>query len=517
MSGANHSRNRRIRIGLALTAAGAITFGAVADSFAQRGGFGGGGFRGGNFGGGGFSTGGRMPGGDGPRNPGGGYPGGPRFPGGGGGIIVPGGYGGPGTVVIVDDDDDAPVRQGRKKTAKKQKQQQKQQKQMAQRGGFHVPPAGERRFVPNEVLLNISTATSGRAVDAIARKYRLTRLDVQDFALTRHRLARLRINDGRAVGVVIRSLRAEARILGAQPNYLYATQQAAAAAAAADPAQYFLAKLRLMEAHALAKGDRVLVAVIDTPIDAAHPDLAGVVEASFDATGAADKPHAHGTGIASVIAAHGKLTGAAPGVRILAAHAFNSASSGTSLNILKGLDWAGKSKASIVNMSFAGPADAELHDMLAALRANGVVLIAAVGNAGPKSAPLYPAADPSVIAVTATDMDDKPFAQANRGTHIAVAAPGVKILAAAPDGGYQMPSGTSFAAAQISGIAALLLERNPKLDAAAIRRILMGTAHDLGPPGHDDQFGSGLADALAAVNAASPKSSDASAVSVPAN
>ena len=113
MSGANDSRNRRIRIGLALTAAGAITFGAVADSFAQRGGFGGGGFRSGNFGGGGFSTGGRMPGGDGPRNPGGGYPGGPRFPGGGGGIIVPGGYGGPGTVVIVDDDDDAPVRQGR--------------------------------------------------------------------------------------------------------------------------------------------------------------------------------------------------------------------------------------------------------------------------------------------------------------------------------------------------------------------------------------------------------------------
>ena len=79
--------------------------------------------------------------------------------------------------------------------------------------------------------------------------------------------------------------------------------------------------------------------------------------------------------------------------------------------------------------------------------------------------PLYPAADPEVIAVTATDIDDKLFAQANRGTHIAVAAPGVNILAAAPNGSYQMQSGTSFAAAQVSGIAALLLERNPKLDA----------------------------------------------------
>ncbi|MEJ0075874.1 MAG: S8 family serine peptidase [Alphaproteobacteria bacterium] len=511
MSGPNHSgKSRRLRIGLALVAAGAITFGAIAEGFAQRGGFGGRGFGGGNFGG-------RMPGGDGPRNPGGGYPGGPGFPGRGGGIIVPGGYGGPGTVVVVDDDDDAPVRHGRRKTKKQSQKPQKQQKQMAQRGGFHVPPANERRFVPNEVLLNISTAASLRAVDAIAQKYRLTRLDVQDFTLTRHRLARLRINDGRPVAVVIRSLRSDARVLGAQPNYLYAMQQGAAVPAAADPAQYSLAKLHLPEAHALAKGNRVLVAVVDTPIDAAHPDLAGVVEASFDATGAADKPHAHGTGIASVIAAHGKLTGAAPAVRILAAHAFSSAaSSGTSLNILKGLDWAGKLKANIVNMSFAGPADAELHEMLTALRANGAVLVAAVGNAGPKSAPLYPAADPSVIAVTATDMDDKPFSLANRGTHIAVAAPGVNILAAAPDGGYQMPSGTSFAAAQISGIAALLLERNPKLDAAAVRRVLMATARDLGPPGHDDQFGSGLADALAAVNAASPKSSDASAAT-PAN
>jgi len=512
MSGTNASRKRRIRIGLAVAAAGALTFVAIADGFAQRGGFGGGGFRGGNIG---PVTGGRMPGGDGPRNPGGGYPGGPRFPGGGGGIIVPGGYGGPSTVVVVDDDD-APVgTRHPRKPVKKQKSQTKQ-KQMAQRGGFSLPPPNERRFVPNEVLLNISTATSARAVDAIAQKYRLTRLDVQDFAMTRHRLARLRINDGRPVRTVIRSLRSDPRVLGAQPNYLYAMQQGAAPPAA-DPLQYSLAKLHLTQAHALAKGDRVLVAVIDTPIDASHPDLAGAIEASFDATGDADKPHAHGTGIASVIAAHGKLTGAAPGVRILAAHAFSAVnSSGTTVHILKGLDWAGKSKARIVNMSFAGPADAELHDMLVALRGNGAVLVAAVGNAGPKSPPLYPAADPSVIAVSAIDMDDKPFAQANRGTHIAVVAPGVNILAAAPNGGYQMPSGTSFAAAEVSGIAALLLERNPKLDAASIRRILMATAHDLGPPGHDDQFGAGLADALAAVNAAGPKSSDTSAA-VPAN
>src|ERR1043165_8200321 len=85
MSGNKHSRKRRLRIGLAVAAAGALTLAAVADGFAQRGGFGAGGFRGGNIG-----AGGRSSGGDSPCNPGA-----PRFPGGGGGIVVPGGYGGP--------------------------------------------------------------------------------------------------------------------------------------------------------------------------------------------------------------------------------------------------------------------------------------------------------------------------------------------------------------------------------------------------------------------------------------
>ena len=511
------SLRRAARTAIAFLAAGALTLSSVADGLARSMGGGGGGRV---MGGDGMRSpggGGRYPGNDGPRYPGGG---GPRFPGG-GGVIVPGGDGSGNGAVIVDDEDDQGAPRRTKKAKKKNaaKKQKPQQQQIARRGGFDVPPPGERRFVTNEVLLNISAATSMPALDAIARRNRLTRLETQDFTLTRRRLARLRINDGRPVATVIRSLQADGRILGAQPNYLYTVQQGGAPSAAADPLQYALTKLKLPEAHAIAKGASVLVAVVDTPIDATHPDLADVVVASFDATDHADKPHAHGTGIASVIAAHGRLTGAAPAVKLLAVHAFGSArSDGTSLNILKGLDWAGKSQARIINMSFAGPADEELHTMLAALRGKGTVLIAAVGNAGPNSKPLYPAADPEVIAVTATDNNDRLFAQANRGTHIAVAAPGVDILLAAPGGSYQMQSGTSFAAAQVSGIAALLLERNPTLDAASIRRLLMSTARDLGAPGHDEQFGSGLANALDAVTAAGPKSSDvSSSVPAPAN
>ena len=507
---------------LALIAAGALSLSLVAESAAQRG-FGGGGFGGRGMSAPGNVGGGRMPGGDGPRYPGGGGGMGPIRP---GGVIMlpPGGYGpgpgGPGTVVVIDDGDDAPPRRRKTEQTKKQEQKpQKTQKQIAQRSGFYPPPPGETRFVPNEVLLNISGNMSAPALNALARRHRLTQIESRDFTLPPRRLARLRIDDGRPVATVIRSLQQEASILAAQPNFYFSIEQAATATAA-DAPQYALGKMRLPEAHALVKGSNIRVAVIDTTIDAHHPDLAGTVTATFDAIGKPDKPHAHGTGIAGIIAAHGKLMGVAPSVKVLAIAAFTSlGTKGSSMAILTGLEYAGTSGADVINMSFAGPYDPEMQLKIAALRKKGAVLIAAAGNAGPQSRPLYPAAYPEVIAVTATDADDRLFDKANRGTHIAVAAPGVAILAAAPGESYLMQSGTSFSAAQVSGVAALLLERNRQLDPEAIRRILTSTARDLGPVGHDDQFGSGLVDAFSAVSSAGPMASEVSAspVSPPAN
>src|SRR5262245_2168313 len=86
------------------------------------------------------------------------------------------------------------------------------------------------------------------------------------------------------------------------------------ATAAGDPAQYSLAKLRLPQAHALAKGANVLIAVIDSGVDANHPDLAGSVAETFDAI-PAGAPHKHGTAIAGLIAAHGKLRQCVPSTR----------------------------------------------------------------------------------------------------------------------------------------------------------------------------------------------------------
>jgi subtilisin family serine protease len=149
-------------------------------------------------------------------------------------------------------------------------------------------------------------------------------------------------------------------------------------------------------------------------------------------------------------------------------------------------------------MSFAGPADPMFRDMLAKAHGRGIVLIAAVGNAGPRSPPLYPAADPDVIGVTATDAEDKLLPQANRGPQVAVAAPGVQVLEPAPEGAYQITTGTSVAAAHASGVAALLLARDPKLTPDEVRRDLIASARAI--PGAKRDVGAGVIDALAAVN-----------------
>ncbi|HSJ42162.1 MAG TPA: S8 family serine peptidase, partial [Xanthobacteraceae bacterium] len=290
-----------------------------------------------------------------------------------------------------------------------------------------------------------------------------------------------------------------------QANIVYRpTQTLAPAKPAAAPdngaAQYVVQKLHLLEAHRINSGDDVLVAVIDSKIDTTHPDLAGVFAGEYDAVGAEGGAHAHGTAMASAIAAHSKLVGVAPKVKLLAVRTFSGSgetAQSTTFNILKGLDWAASKNARIVNMSFAGPSDSLLEEMLAKANARGMILIAAVGNAGPNSPPLYPAADAHVIGVTATDADDKLMPQANRGPQVAVAAPGVEILAAAPDGRYQVTSGTSVAAAHATGVAALLLAAKPKLTPAQVRSDLMRSAHRI--PGKRNEVGAGVVDALAVI------------------
>jgi subtilisin family serine protease len=355
--------------------------------------------------------------------------------------------------------------------------------------------------VPDEVVIEVARSVSPQQIEALQLRHRLTRIESRTSALSGTTMFRWRIPDRRSVPAVIRALEADRVVATAQPNYLFTLQQDTPKQEG-DAAQYELAKLNLPQAHTLAKGDNVLVAVIDSGIDANHPELAGAVADSFNALETPAAPHKHGTAIAGLIAAHGKLMGAAPAARILAVRAFDpkgASAEGTTFAILKGLDWAAEQGARVINMSFAGPNDPAIRRSLEAAYKKGIVLVAAAGNAGAKSPPLYPAADAHVIAVSATDAEDKLFAQSNRGKHIALAAPGDKLLVAISDGGYEVSSGTSYSAATVSGIVALMLERQGDLTPAGVRGILAKTAKDLGPKGRDTLFGAGLANAYGAL------------------
>ncbi len=359
--------------------------------------------------------------------------------------------------------------------------------------------------MPGEIIIEVDGAVTEAQAIALAQRFRLTRVESQNFPLIGATMFRWRIEDNRQVDTVARQLLADGIVRSVQPNFRIKLLQADSAHD--DPGQYAIGKLQLIEAHKVTKGEDVRIAVIDSGIDVAHPELAGTIVGTFDALRSTEGPHTHGTGIAGAIVGHAKLLGSAPSARLLAIRAFGATSSGaesTSFVVLKGLNYAVEQGAQIINMSFAGPKDPLLERGLAAAAKRGIILIAAAGNAGPKSPPLYPAADRNVIAVGATDAKDKLFEASNRGGHLAIAAPGVDVLLPSPDEKYQVASGTSFAAAYVSGLAALIVERNPGVAPDVVRKILTDTARDLGPTGKDDQFGAGLANALAAVQAARP-------------
>jgi subtilisin family serine protease len=465
-----------------------------------------------------------------------GYPSG-GFPGAGIGIIVaPPIYDAPPPRVIYEDDEPAPSRPARKPENKPDKQKQKQKPAAAKkppspppakpattaRPAAHPPPirsAAAPDYVPDEVVFELKPDISEAEIAGVLRRFALTPLARYDLALIGTSIQHARIPRGSQVPAVVRQLAADPRVASAQPNFVFDGQTDEVAPAATQPelagAQYAPDRMKIPEAHRLAEGKDVLVAVIDSAVDPTHPELA---DALTDPDGKA-KPHTHGTGMAGAIAAHVKLVGIAPEARLLALDALrydtSGAAKGTSIDIVTALDTAGKRGARVVNLSFAGPRDELMARALRALRLRGTVLVAAAGNEGPKAKPLFPAAHPDVIAVTATGPDDAIYAQANIGAQIAIAAPGVEVMVPAPGGAYQVLSGTSLASAHVSGVAALMLQGHPDLTPAQVREVLVRTARDLGKPGRDDLYGAGLIDAAAAVAAASEAASTTPAATSP--
>jgi hypothetical protein len=213
------------------------------------------------------------------------------------------------------------------------------------RGGG-VPPRGERRFVPNEVITEFSPSASAQSIVQIGRRYNLSQIESQSFPLIGSTLFRWRIAGRRSVVNVVGALGNDRSVANAQPNYVFTSLEQIAKAPAGgrdDAAQYVLAKMQVQEAHQVTTGRNIPVAVIDSEIDAKHPDLDGAIFKNFDGLGGKANPHQHGTAMAGAIAAHGKLLGIAPDAKLLAARAFGDArgkSEGTSFAIYKSLQWA---------------------------------------------------------------------------------------------------------------------------------------------------------------------------------
>ena len=370
--------------------------------------------------------------------------------------------------------------------------------------GSGMPPPGETRFVDNEVVLQFAPGTTQQQIDDMARRFGLSLSTQQDIGVLGRSIFTFRLGNGETVRDVIAAIEAGGFGAAVQPNYTFglSQDQNVQVASLGDPAQYIVEKLQLGAVHRISKGDHVLVALIDSKIDTEQPDIAGAVTDEFDAGCGVDAaPDPHGTGMAGAIASHLNLLGVAPGAKLIAICAFggHGTPESSSVKIIKGLDYAIQHGAKIVNMSFAGPRDPAVAQELQIAREKGLVLIGAAGNDGPNSPPLYPGADPNVIAVTATDENDRVFRGANQGEYVALAAPGVDILVPAPHSGVQFTTGTSVATAHVSGVAALLMAEQPTLSPEQIRSILTSTAKHYAAKGSERKSGAGVIDPLKAL------------------
>ena len=207
----------------------------------------------------------------------------------------------------------------------------------------------------------------------------------------------------------------------------------------------------------------VLVAVLDTGIDSNHEDLDGqiVAEVSFVDGASYGDVHGHGTHIAGIIAAKNNdmgIIGVAPDSRLLNAKVADDMGRCYASALAEGIVWAVDNGASVINISVEIRGDSsELEKAVDYAWSEGSLVVAAAGNDGNDS-PVYPAGYDNCVAVAATNQNDGLAVLSNHGDWVDVAAPGFSIYSTLPDDDYGIKTGTSFACAYVSGMAALLFD-----------------------------------------------------------
>jgi subtilisin family serine protease len=237
-------------------------------------------------------------------------------------------------------------------------------------------------------------------------------------------------------------------------------------------------------AWAVTQGEGARVAVIDTGIDAGHPDLAGRVAGGYNAIDGG-KPwfddNVHGTHVSGTIAGSrdGRgVVGVAPQATLFAVKVLDKAGSGRISSIIKGLVWCARNDIHVANMSLGSPVGSVfLRLAIKYASSKGVAIVAAAGNSGGSVG--YPASYPETIVVSASDSQDQLAFFSSRGPRVDFIAPGVDVYSTEPGGHFGSHSGTSMATPHVSGLAALAVARGAR-GVNGVRPVLVRAARAIG-------------------------------------
>jgi len=340
------------------------------------------------------------------------------------------------------------------------------------------------------------TPATERTLNEIADEYELLRVDGWHIGSLGVYCEILEVPEGISADEVVARLSGDVRVDSAQPMNLFQTQAPRATAREYDDPyldlQSAIDSMQVTKAHSLATGKGVTIAIVDTGVDQSHPDLADRISISrsfVSVTGKPSEQDVHGTAIAGIIASVPDnsvgIVGVAPEVKLLVLRACWYTGSPTdgarcsSLTLARALDYAISQEPDILNLSLAGASDPLLSRLIEKAIAQGIIVVAAGGDHSDDST--FPASMPEVIPVRSDRWHlERVNADSQAGDQII--APGDNILTTAPNGEYAYYSGSSLAAAHVSGIVALLMERNPQLTPSEAYSLLLSAGRDSSGP-----------------------------------